>query len=98
MASSRTLVLSPSARNDLQDIRDYGLRQWGEARSRHYLTSIKELFRLLTRQPLAGPARPELLPGIRSLAVESHVVFYRVNIRTIEIIRVLHSRQDPHRL
>lgn len=96
--TSRTLVLTPAARNDLQDIYGYALRQWGEARSRRYLATIKEHFRALAKQPLSGMARPELLPEIRSLTVESHVVFYRVRTRTVEIVRVLHGRQDSQRL
>ena len=44
-----------------------------------------------------GVERPELLPGVRSLPVESHALFYRVSTDTVEIIRVLHGRQDPQR-
>lgn len=44
-----------------------------------------------------GTERPELLPDTRSLAMESHILFYRVTANSIEIIRVLHRRQDPQR-
>jgi len=44
-----------------------------------------------------GIERPELLPNVRSLAIQSHTVFYRVVAKRIEIIRVLHGRQDPER-
>jgi toxin ParE1/3/4 len=37
------------------------------------------------------------MPGIRSLSAESHVIFYRVREGVIEIVRVLHGRQDPNR-
>lgn len=95
--ASRKLVISPAARNDLKDIYQYGLRRWGQARSDSYLTAIKDQFLLLLQQPLIGTERPELLPDSRSLALQSHILFYRVTTTDIEIIRILHGRQDPHR-
>ncbi|MDH5736867.1 MAG: type II toxin-antitoxin system RelE/ParE family toxin [Gammaproteobacteria bacterium] len=91
------LIIAPVAKADLKDIYQYGLRQWGQAQSNRYLDNIKEYLWTLTEQPLIGTERPELLPDIRSLPIESHTLFYRVAIDTVEIIRVLHGRQDPQR-
>jgi len=91
------LVIALAAKNDLKDIHQYGLRQWGQAQSDSYLTAIKDQFWLLTRQPLMGIERSELLPDTRSLPVQSHTLFYRVTTNQVEIIRVLHGRQDPQR-
>jgi len=44
-----------------------------------------------------GTERNELLPDIRSLPIENHTLFYRVTENTVEIIRVLHGRQDAQR-
>ena len=95
--ASHQLVIAPAAKNDLKDIFQYGLRQWGQAQSESYLSTIKNQFWLLTDQPLIGIERPELLPDTRSLPIESHTLFYRVTANRVEIIRVLHGRQDPHR-
>ena len=91
------LVIAPAATTDLKDIYQYGLRQWGEAQSGRYLENLKGHFWSLTEQPLIGVERSELLPDARSLPVESHTLFYRVTTDTVEIIRVLHVRQDPQR-
>ena len=91
------LVIAPAAKTDLKDIYQYGLRQWGQNQSESYLEYIKEQFWTLTEQPLIGVDRSELLPGARSLPIESHTLFYRVTPDTLEIIRVLHDRQDPQR-
>ncbi len=91
------LVIAPAAKNDLKEIYQYGLRQWGQAQSENYLSTIKNQFWLLTEQPLMGPERLELLPDVRSLPIESHTLFYRVTANRIEIICVLHGRQDPKR-
>ena len=95
--ASHQLVIAPAAKNDLKDIYQYGLRQWGQAQSESYLSTIKNQFWLLTQQPLMGTERPELLPDTRSLPIESHPLFYRVTASRVEIIRVLHGRQDPQR-
>ena len=95
--ASHQLIIAPAAKNDLIDIFKYGLRQWGQAQSESYLSIIKNQFWSLTRQPLMGNERPELLPDIRSLPIESHTLFYRVTADRIEIVRVLHGRQDPQR-
>ncbi len=91
------LVIAPAAKIDLKDIYQYGLRQWGQTQSDNYLKNIKDRFWSLTEQPLMGSERTELLPGARSLPIESHTVFYRVTSDTVEIIRILHDRQDPQR-
>jgi len=94
---ARQLVIAPAAKADLKEIYQYGLRQWGQAQSDSYLENLKDHFWSLTEQPLIGIDRPELLPGARSLPIESHALFYRVTADTVEIIRVLHGRQDPQR-
>ncbi|MBV1914699.1 MAG: type II toxin-antitoxin system RelE/ParE family toxin [Pseudomonadales bacterium] len=91
------LVIAPAAKLDLSDIYQYGLRRWGKARSEMYLTIIKDQFWALIDQPLIGVERPELLAGIRSLPIQSHTLFYRVASNRIDIIRILHGRQDPQR-
>lgn len=91
------LVIAPAAKTDLKDIYLYGMRQWGQTQSDSHLETIKNQFWSLTEQPLMGVERPELLPGARSLPIESHTLFYRVTTDTVEIIRVLHCRQDPQR-
>jgi len=90
------LVIAPAARNDLKGIYQYSLRQWGKTQSDIYLAAIKDQFWSLAEQPLIGVERLELLPNTRSLLIQSHIVYYRATDTRIEIIRVLHGRQDPH--
>ena len=97
MPPAHQLVIAPAAKNDLKDIYQYGLRQWGQAQSDNYLAAIKDQFWSLTEQPLMGVERPELLPDTRSLPIQGHTLFYRVTTNKVEIIRVLHGRQDPKR-
>lgn len=91
------LVIAPAAKTDLKDIYPYELRQWGQTQSESYLENIKEQFWTLTKQPLIGADRSELLSSARSLPIASHILFYHLTSDTVEIIRVLHSRQEPQR-
>ncbi len=95
--STKQLVIASAAKIDLKDIYQYGLRQWGQVQSDRYLENIKDQLWSLREQPLIGVDRSELLPDVRSLPIESHTLFYRVTTDRVEIIRVLHGRQDPQR-
>lgn len=92
-----TLIISPLAQEDLKNIHRYGTLNWGEHRASVYLDSLKDQFWHLTEHPKMGIEREELLPAMRSLPVESHVVFYRFIDQQVEIVRVLHGRQDPQK-
>jgi plasmid stabilization system protein ParE len=48
----------------------------------------------LLDDPMLGWPRHELMPGMRSMPVRPHVVFYQMSKRTIEVVRVLHQRMD----
>jgi len=96
MAKTQLLV-SPAALNDLKAIYRYGLEHWGQAQSARYLDTLRAQFWTLTAQPYLGVERAELFPDLRSLVVGRHVLFYRVCSNQVEMVRVLHARQDPLR-
>lgn len=88
------LVFTPAAKADLKEIYRYGLQQWGQDQSLRYLEKLKNKLWSLTELPFMGVERSALVVGMRSLSVESHIVFYRVTTNQIDIVRVLHARQD----
>lgn len=95
--SPYTLVIAPLAKRDLKQIYNYGIGNWGIRQASDYLDNLKEQFWTLAEQPRMGIEREELLPDMRSLPVDSHIVFYRLQQSQVEVIRVLHNRQDPLR-
>lgn len=48
----------------------------------------------LCHNPLKGPARDDLMPGLRHLAAGRHLIFYRVERDAILILRVLDGSRD----
>lgn len=91
------LIISPQAKADLKDIWQFGFSRWGRAQSDNYLEALKGQIWTLLEQPNMGTARNELLAGTRSLPVASHTLYYRIRENNLELIRVLHGRQDPGR-
>ena len=91
------LKIAKAARLDLKDIFQYSRRQWVDKKADQYLGAIKEQVVLITRNSDMGVNRPELQKGMHSLLIESHIVFYTVDLLHINIVRVLHHRQDPNR-
>jgi toxin ParE1/3/4 len=57
---------------------------------------IDEKFNQLCELPFIGRERPSLAPGIRSVVVGTHVIFYLVNPDSdaIIIVRVIDGRRD----
>lgn len=49
---------------------------------------------LIAEFPEIGEARPEFGGGVRKWTVGNHVLFYRVEVDAIIVIRILHGARD----
>ncbi|MES2198406.1 MAG: type II toxin-antitoxin system RelE/ParE family toxin [Pseudomonadota bacterium] len=58
------------------------------------LARIGTVFKMLVQNPLAGRARADLARGLRSVTVGNYIVFYFALSDGVEIVRVMHARQD----
>jgi toxin ParE1/3/4 len=88
------LRLTEQAKQDLRDIWR-GLAEFSGLQSADdQLQSIRQKFRLLEQFPNAGRSRDDVLPGLRSTVVLEFVIFYRVAMPWLEIVRVIHGRRD----
>ena len=58
------------------------------------LERIRSVYKMLVQNPRAGRLRPDLGPNLRSFAVHNYIVFYIPQSAGIEIVRVVHGRQD----
>lgn len=58
------------------------------------LERIGSVYKMLVRNPLMGRQRPDLGPNLRSFLVENHIIFYISRSGGIDIVRVVHGRQD----
>jgi plasmid stabilization system protein ParE len=88
-------VVSPEAREDLREIRDYLVSQGGRRLARYVLQEIAAAFRLLVLHPDIGHFRQDLtsLP-VKFWSVFSYLIVYDPAARPVAIVRVLHGRRD----
>ena len=91
------LELSRRAQADLDDIRDFSVRQYGIDRAILYLDAIEQGFRRLLDHPRIGSDRDDLRPGLRSYPVGEHRVYYRLTTDCVAVVRVLHKSMDEAR-
>jgi toxin ParE1/3/4 len=87
------IVVRPLARGDLTEIWDY-IADDNERRADAFVDLIDQKFQELARHPHMGRSRDELEESLRSFPVGRYVIFYRVILGGIEIIRVLHGSRD----
>lgn len=86
--------LSAAARDDLIDIRDQGVRDFGATAAAKHLAGFASLFALLRDRPMAGAERPELERAIRSLSHRPHRILYRVDDGGVLVVRIIHQARD----
>ena len=83
----------PRARKDLLDIWLY-IAIDNETAANALLKRIEHALQMLALNPESGRRRPDLSPDLRSFPVGNYVVFYSLAAAGLEIVRVLHARQD----
>jgi toxin ParE1/3/4 len=91
------IVVSPRAEDDIVGIAAHTLERWGERQMARYVDGLHARFVALARFPNSGRRRDELGRGYRSIVHASHIVFYKVMVRDLVIVRVLHGRMSPER-
>jgi antitoxin ParD1/3/4/toxin ParE1/3/4 len=88
-------LLSPEARDDLREIRDYVARQGGRRLARYVLQEIAATLRLLADHPEVGHFRRDLTPlPVKFWPVFSYLIVYDPSSRPLAIVRVLHGRRN----
>ena len=87
--------LSPEARQDLIDIRDFYRKEAGARVARHVLGEITSTLRFLAETPGAGHSRSDLTEEpVKFWPVFSYLIVYDPVMRPIGVARVLHGSRD----
>jgi toxin ParE1/3/4 len=91
-------VLSPQARDDLSDLRDY-IAQDDPAAARRVLNEVREAMRRLAQMPELGHVREDLADeALRFWPVRSYLIIYRPETKPVQIVRVLSGYRDISQL
>ncbi len=83
----------PQAIRDVDDIWLYIARHDPDAATRLVERLVLSVARLAD-YPESGPARPEIGAGARSITVGNYLVLYRVELESVDIVRVVHAAKE----
>ena len=87
------IVLAEKAKSDLFRIYSY-IEQRSPAAAEKILARIDKKFEQLTWFPFIGRERSSFAPGLRSVIVGTHLIFYTVEDDSIVVVRVIDGRMD----
>jgi toxin ParE1/3/4 len=93
MPSSR-LRLSLEAEDDLRDILQYTLDNWGQAQHDAYAARLDRGLAHLADFPKIGRLRPDFGPDVRGYLIHHYLVVYRLESDEIVVSRIVHSGWD----
>jgi len=89
-----SLTLSPEAQKDFTSILRYTGERWGHAQLLVYRNKLNDALMRLVENPQVGHQSMELPDTHRLYFVGSHVIVYRLQQDSTEIIRILHQRMS----
>jgi toxin ParE1/3/4 len=87
-------VLTKKAVSDLEEIWRYTANAWSVAQADRYYSLIIDEIEYICKNIDSGKSMEHVRKGYRASKVKSHLIFYRVNTGTVEVIRILHERMD----
>jgi toxin ParE1/3/4 len=94
----RFFKITPEASRDMERIADNLANFSGLPSSDQFLSGITKAISKLTRFPHLGHQRDDLSPGIRNLIYKKYLILYRVNDKSLEILRVIQGSQNLENL
>jgi toxin ParE1/3/4 len=87
--------LSNRAVDDLAEIWNYTFDTWSESQADKYYGLILMHCQEIADGLIVGKCYPEILEDLLGSLIGRHIVFYRFSKdKTVEIVRILHSRMD----
>lgn len=90
--------LTQPAIQDIEEIADRLAQQSSLERSEKFLTDLESKFSKIIAFPRIGRKRDEILFNMRSMPIESYVIFYILIGDEIEILRVVSGYRDLNTL
>ena len=91
------LIYAPKALDDLQEIKNYVAKEFGEDKANACIKEIISTVKQLESFPSEGSCLEKLIEyptDYHYLVVTPNYVFYRIEGDTVRIIRILNEKQD----
>jgi len=89
--------LTKKAENEIGDIYEYSILNFGLAIAQEYVLGLHDCFNLLSENQSWGNNYSFITPDLHRYEYRSHSIYYQANENTTLIVRILGKRQDPAR-
>lgn len=98
MEFSEQVILSPSAKIDIENISQYLNQEWGKNVLSKFLFKVNWIINQIVINPQQYPVISTRLKIRRCVITKQNTLFYRIIKGQIEIVRIYDTRQDPNKL
>ena len=88
------IVYRPRALQQIDEIADRTIANWGNEQARAYLSDIRRQIEFAAEFPGIGSAVYGLPSNYRKVHAGSHRVVYRVDGPRLVVVRIIHERED----
>ena len=88
------LYLRPEAIRDMERVWSDGLTRWSVRQCEACLDGLYEHMLSLTEFPERYRERDEFTPPVRIAPYQSHIVIYRQEAGTLDVLRIRHGSED----
>lgn len=90
--------LSDEAQDDLIDIHQYGVREWGERQAdQYYWRFISHLEKIRDTPPLLYPPVEDIRAGYQRSVCGIHSIYFLMDQSTVQIMAILRSQDATRR-
>jgi toxin ParE1/3/4 len=91
-----TVIISPSAEADLQEIGEF-IRDDNPERAISFTLEIFAQFDVVAERPKSFPARNDIMRGLRSCLYGKYLILFVENPDHVRIVRVVHGSRHLNR-
>ena len=90
---TRSLIISPTAIQDLKNILNYFFERNVDA-GENFANTFERKCQKIANFPNMGRSYAELSPVLRGIPIDGYIIFYTVTEESIEIVRVVSGSRD----
>ena len=90
----RKLRYHSLAQRDFVNAAAWSQAQWGARMTWRYLDAIEAQIERIVENPMLGSDAELPRPGLRKITVGRHTIFYKADVREVQIVRIMSQQQN----
>ncbi len=95
---AKRIVLTKTAIRDLKNIVQYLQVEFGDDASEKFLSRFDEVCGIISNTPFIYPLADHALNTRKGVVKKQCLIYYRVRSKSIEVVRLFDTRQNPGKL